>query len=190
MKNKLGVSLLVIVISALSASAEMIITLVEQGNDLVATASGSFNTTDLTLDSSTSGPYIAPVSGVLHLGGDGSYATRDTFSSISGPSNFGTGSGGPASSSSGDFVALRITTENVIMAPDGYVSGTFLSGTSTWSNMSLANQGITPGSYVWTWGSGENADSLTLNAIPEPATFAFIGISAIAAFTGRRIFRM
>ena len=55
-----------------------------------------------------------------------------------------------------------------VTVPAGYVSGTMLSSTSTYSGQTLAGLGLIPGSYTWSWAN----DSLTLNivAIPIPAT--------------------
>jgi hypothetical protein len=48
---------------------------------------------------------------------------------------------------------------------------------------------LTPGIYVYTWGSGPTADSLTINigVVPEPASAALIAAPvAIAALRRRR----
>jgi hypothetical protein len=54
--------------------------------------------------------------------------------------------------------------------PTGYVSGAALSNTSTYDNATFASLGVTPGAYVWTWGSGAHIDSFTLViGAPEPS---------------------
>lgn len=49
-----------------------------------------------------------------------------------------------------------------ISVPDGYISGAPYSGSSTFANRSFASLGLTRGIYIWTWGAGVNADSVTL----------------------------
>ena len=60
--------------------------------------------------------------------------------------------------------------------PEGYVSGSALSDSSTYDFASLASLDVTPGVYTWTWGSGADADSFTLIAgnVPEPSTWAMM----------------
>jgi hypothetical protein len=51
----------------------------------------------------------------------------------------------------------------VLFVPNGYVSDSPLSDTSTYDNQTFVTLGATPGTYVWTWGSGADADSFTLD---------------------------
>ena len=53
----------------------------------------------------------------------------------------------------------------------GYVSGTALSDMAIYSGKTLATLGVTPGTYVWTWGTGAN-QNFTLQILPAilPAT--------------------
>jgi hypothetical protein len=66
----------------------------------------------------------------------------------------------------------------VVVVPVGYVSGTVLSDSATWTGQSLASLGLTPGTYTYTWGSGIHADSATVqigNTTPEPGTVPLLG---------------
>ena len=90
------------------------------------------------------------------------------YKSVSGPSGFGAGLGTFASFSGGDPVGLQAS---LLFVPLDYVSGAQLSETSTYLNASLASLGMTPGTYVWSWGFEDHADTFTLDigeAIPPP----------------------
>jgi len=53
--------------------------------------------------------------------------------------------------------------------------------TATWDSETLAGLGLTDGTYEWTWGTGPDADSFTVQigpastAVPEPASLALLG---------------
>jgi hypothetical protein len=75
-----------------------------------------------------------------------------------------------------------------ILVPGGYVSGDPLSDTSTYLNQTFSSLGVTAGTYVWTWGTGENQNfMLIISASPrggpgpvpasEPSSAALLGAS-------------
>ena len=54
--------------------------------------------------------------------------------------------------------------ESFLLVPVGYVSGTALSSSATYNNLTLGAPVVTPGNYVWTWGDGAD-QSFTLQII-------------------------
>jgi hypothetical protein len=169
MRHALGVILLLVVGSA---QAAVIVTAVETGGNVVlSSAGGSLDLTGLTFVMSftdVSGS-IHPSNGQVYL--DDGVGPLDTYSgSISGPLSFGGGAFTHASSGSGDSFGLRPGT-GIVWVPGGYVSGSALSGTSTWSGTTFASLGMNPGTYVWTLPN----DTFTLNIVPIPAAVWLFG---------------
>lgn len=73
--------------------------------------------------------------------------------------------------------ALRANSvTSVLVVPHDYSSGTLLSDTTTFLDASFASLGLTPGTYVYGWGSGADADTFTIDigAVPEPSTWALL----------------
>lgn len=173
--------------------AATIVTLEQAGSDVVATASGSIDLTGLTFQYSSSGganDVVASQATIAFKNG----GTIDVYSGITGPSSFGSGSITFASSQTGDVFGV-IGYMNNIQLPGGYVSGAVLSSTLTWDNTTLAALGVTPGTYTWTWGSGDHADSVTLYAgvtppteAPEPGSVLLLsaGFAGFAGLTLRK----
>ncbi len=110
----------------------------------------------------------------------------EEYGTFSGPTNFGPGGYYVPNSGAGDLVGVIGRGFEV---PQGYVSGTMLSDSELYFGVTLSYLGMTPGTYVYTWGSGPTADSLTINigTVPEPASFSLIAAPiAIAALRRRR----
>src|SRR5205085_1739397 len=100
---------------------------------------------------------------------------------INGPTSFGSGGGGYASSGSGDMVGMHAGLfGTTLIVPKGYVSGNPLSDRATYRATTLANLHVTPGTYVWKWGPGANQNFTlkTLPAIPPASNIANISARA------------
>jgi hypothetical protein len=156
------------------AQAAYVITLAQVGPNVVATGSGTIDLAGLffTGSGTTLGSFVRPSSSAIRTGVAGD---ADGYAGATPPSNFGSGLSTFASSGSGDNVEAD---DIFIGVPAGYVSGAALSDSATYDSATFASLGVTPGTYVWTWGSGATADSFTLDvsAIPEPSTWALLGV--------------
>jgi hypothetical protein len=165
-----------------------VIKLVQQGSNVIAMGSGAFDVSGLTSVSLSNQAGMSPSYGAIVVGNASAGLTL-YYPSFSGPVSFGAGGVAFASSKSGDVGAISIGA-GVLGAPIGYVSGTNLSGTATWDNATFASLGVTPGTYVWTWGTAAE-QSFTLdvaNSVPEPAALSIFGFGVLltGAFMGLR----
>jgi len=187
-KHWTGLYLIVLVGTCAATSkvfANIAINVVQVGPNVVLTGSGTVNTTALSLrGTGAATAEVVPTAGIL-VAGPATTTTYDVFSGPAGPTNFGTGVYYPANTGSGD--AVGIVSQGLIV-PIGYTSGATLSDTDVYSGVSLANLGLTPGTYVYSWGAGPTADSLTINigTVPEPASLAMLGVPAAIALLRRR----
>ena len=97
---------------------------------------------------------------------------------LSAPASFGTGGFAYTPSTTGSIAGI-VGNEDEILVPPDYVSGTALTDSDTFTGASFASLGFAPGTYTYTWGTGANADSLTVVGVaPEPGTWALLGIGA------------
>jgi hypothetical protein len=165
-------------LSVLPARAAYVVDLTQVGPNVVATGSGSIDLAGLSfLEDETGVPgSITPSMPEIATGPFPSSIA--IYGSATGPSNFGSGGLVITEIGSGDLVGAD---EFEIAVPEGYVSGDKLSSSSTWDGQTFKSLGVTPGVYKWTWGSGADADSFTLDAVvPEPSTW----IMVLAGFAG------
>ncbi len=169
------------------ASALFLFTVAQSGANVVVTGSGTLNTTALTLgNTATQNPEVFPGFSVVYSG-PASSAVQN-YTGVTVPASFGSGGSTNATSSSGSFVGVVGFISDSIYVPTGYVSGTALADTSTYANTTIATLGFTPGTYTDTWGTGTaNADSLVVNVVPEPSTWALLSLGAgLLSLTLRR----
>jgi hypothetical protein len=185
--------LLVLAATGPMARAAYTVTFQQEGSNVVATGSGTLDIAGLTYATTASNHATVYPGAGLALIGPSASADTDEYNgaSFSGPIDFGSGVDDiAATSGSGDLVGFA-TPLALVLVPQGYVSGAALSDTSTWSGQTFSTLGITPGTYVWTWGSGPTADSFTLETVatvPEPASAGMV-LGAAMLLAIRRVRR-
>lgn len=189
-------------LSAVSTAWSVItINVSDSGPNLVMeTTGGTLNLTDLVKSTSTilsaglnsSSPSLGSIRAGGSAGGFSFVDRYDSTFTVSGDSfsKSDSVSGADSVSSPGPFFGLS---ENlsVVYVPNGYNSGDTISGSSiTFNNKNLSDFGFPVGSSrTWEWGSGANADSITLTAVPEPSQYALIfGVAMLVFCISRRRF--
>jgi len=187
----MGIAVLAAVtISAPRAHAGFIATIQQVGSNVVITGSGTINTAALTPDSSANaaGFVFASYPAILLNASSATYSIYTLAST--GPSNYGSGGELFASSGSGAAVGFEQGGFNEIALPVGYTSGASLSASETFSSTTIAALGITPGTYMWTWGSGASADffeiTTTTSAAPEPTSGLLVAGAVLGLLALRR----
>jgi len=157
----------------------------------VANGSGPINLTGLTFVQTNI--VLAGVSGFFAIIETGpSPSPVDRYLGFTGPTSFGSGFFMEASAGSGDLVGIRNDIRNGfpgLLVPQGYVSGTALLDSMTFNNATFASLGVTPGTYVWSWGNGLPNQNFTLTiggvGVPDGGTtvsllgFALLGLAAL-----------
>ena len=180
-----------------TASAGVVINVVESGGNVVATLSGSLSYLGIGTPNAPSGytgagfVLTAPdafgvykdgtrsntayaMTGPLSAWGTPMYSTPNSFN-LTGTDHF-------------EFYAGS----TLVLGP--YNVGDTINGSLTFNSTTLAAMGLTnPGSYVYTVGSGSDTDTITFNiggggaAVPEPSSLAIFSIAAAtAAIRARR----
>ena len=183
MRTRLLISSLLL---AVTCSAQVTITVVESGNDLLMTTTGSLDTTGLTsVGNTTYNPYLYAQVGAVITGASGAAATYYSGATVFGGSF---GSAGFTAADAGGSGALVYVSGFYLGLPQSYVDGTSLTASNTFTDRSFASMGLIEGTYVWSWAS----DSITLNiggsAVPEPSAWAALcgGFVLVVAAVRRR----
>jgi len=188
------------VLTPLPSSAAITLRVEQVGPDVVITGSGTANLNGLTFNSDSTFWTNAITDGQVYVGpdvfNDGNVSLYD---GISGPLAFGVD---PSLyevpdnvGSSGDLFGILADNGSGVtqlVLPLGYSSNSPLGGVSRFSSLTLAQLGLTPGQLnTWSWGSGVNADVLSLEVAdnaPVPAPAPLLGLGA-AFHMARRLRR-
>ena len=164
-----------------SARAGYVVDLTETGGNVVATGSGAIDLAGLESNVLTGGmAFLNPSLGAIRTGPPPFTPIEgyDAVNGFTGPANFGSGGAIVASSGSGDPVSFFFgfsASDNELDVPQGYVSNSALSDTSTYNGQTFSSLGATPGVYKWTWGTGANQNfTLVIGEVPEPSTWAMM----------------
>jgi len=178
--KRAAIAATLVLATAAASRAAIVITLQQVGGNVIETGSGSANLSALTfITNGVSEGMIFPSAQTAVVGTTSILGIAE-YSGATGPFNFGAGAGKFANSGTGQ--TFGISGGDVLFLPQGYVSGTSLSGSSTFNAQTFVSLGITPGTYTWTWGTGATADSLTITtnaaAVPEPGS-ALAGMLAL-----------
>ena len=189
MKKRLILTLLAAVLGlatlgAPHARAAFVLTLSQVGANVELDGSGSFNTTSLTAQAAGAATTGIGASFDLLLPGFGTGSNTIYSGGITGPHSFGSGGRFTADSATGTKAGV-LQADTLVIA-GGYVSGSQISETATFNNTTISALGVTPGTYVYKWGSGASADTLTFYAgvpapAPEPSTWALLAVGLAAA---------
>ncbi len=174
-------------------AADLNFTVQQVGANVVTSFTGFVNTTALSTSGNANGS--GRFWGSFFQGGSiiqfGPLNTYTNYTGLNGSGAFGSGSQTLANINSGTVSGMISDGSNSkLFLPNSYVSGSSITGTSTYTGKTLSDLGMTIGAYNWSWGSGTSAGTvaLTISAVPEPSTYALAAIATgvMAAMARRR----
>lgn len=198
MRRLFALALVAAGLTAAPTPAAVIMSFQEVGGGVTATATGTLNTTGLSvLPGTSSGAGVLPSNNFVLLQNPSAVNILSNIYTIVN-TNPPFGSGGFTLASTGGGGPFGFSNSSGLLnvfAPRNYVSGSPLFGTMTFDGATFASLGLTPGTYTYAFNSGANADTITLrigpaqtaDPVPEPATLAvFAGLAAVGGLVARR----
>jgi hypothetical protein len=157
------------------------VTLRQMGANVVANGGGAIDLMGLIFQESTFGTITGIRANTGSIGtGPLAQLNFDVYTGFTGPTSFGSGVSFFPNTGSGDFVGI-FGLAGQIFVPQGYFSGAALSDSMTFDNATFASLGVTPGTYVWTWGDGANQNiMLQIEAVPDSgSTVSLLGCALL-----------
>jgi hypothetical protein len=156
--------------------ASVIINVTETGGGVDLAASGTLDLTGLTnFGFSSAYPQVIPNQGYVIIGGGGGSVFTQIYRGLSGPTTFGTGGQTLRTSAPGDLISISNFGQWLSVA-NGFVSGSAISGSTSFVGATIASLGMNPGTYTWSWSN----DFVSLvvpgpNVIPLPMALPLLG---------------
>lgn len=191
-------------VTCLSAGAGVVFSVYEVGSDIKINVSGSIDTTGWSLQGIQSpnvyirGRNVGVGSSQMQRIDSSGLATSGGASTTRVFPPLGDGIHFPvAGTATGNTVIFQTSDSGTAWAlflPANYVSGSSLSGSATYANLSFASLGMTS-TTVWKWfldgNSSNNDKSITVAAtVPEPSGVAFGALAIALIAGGRRLARL
>lgn len=177
--------IMLLLLSATESKGALVMNILESNGDVIAsTSGGSLDLSSLVLFRTSNG------GGVVHPAFDGFRIGAAGFDLYTGGSwqggILGAGSYAFSTFDNGSSVGVSGYLPGVSV-PEGYVSGSPIGpASSTWQSETFESLGLSPGTFFFSWGTGESSDSVTLKVIPEPSATLLMGVGVIGLFFFRR----
>jgi hypothetical protein len=145
--------------------------LFESGSDVILSGTGNFNTTNLTFAFPGSLNGSVRPNNANFFSGEGNITQLSSNAyggaSLSIPSNFGSGALTQANTGNGVSVGIQtLGFSPYLILPTGYTSNSTITTQSTFTGKTLSSLGATVGTYTYSWGTGSNAGTISLQVGP------------------------
>ena len=155
-----------------TAGATGLLTFYESGSDVIMSVSGTIDLSGLTLVQSgteyggNAGGLGTTTATFLMASNGDLYDTYSGFTTT--PTNFGSGGGGGADSSTGDAfgVIFQGAPPYQLAVPNGYTSGSQITGTQTFTGQTFTTLGLVEGTYTYIWSGG--SFDIVIGGTPGP----------------------
>ena len=167
-----------------SICGDLVVTAVEQGDDVVFSGAGSIDLSGLGAPAFLARPGRVKADEYFLVGPGGNF-NFDTYQvSPIGPLQIGPGTVETnASSGTGDGFGLDFAF-GTLAVPENYLSSDALQGTARFENQTFQSLGLATGRYEWTFGN----NTIRLNVVPEPSGALVIAMTCgLLAARRRRI---